>query len=181
MLIGITGKAGAGKDTSANHLWRKHGFVRIAFADPLKRAAQEIFGLTDEQTWGREFKEVVIPYWGMSPRRMFQMVGTDAMQSCFGRDVWVKRWMLSYDLVKNSDSVVVPDVRFQSEADLIHSLGGIVIQIDRDVENGLDADAKAHVSEDGLPTHCVDERVLNNDSIVHLCAKIDDIVRSRNG
>ena len=53
MLIGITGKAGVGKDTVAEHLWHKHSFVRIGLADPLKRAAQEIFGLTDEQTWSK--------------------------------------------------------------------------------------------------------------------------------
>lgn len=177
MLIGITGKAGVGKDTVAEYLWRKHSFVRIAFADPMKRAAQEIFGLTDEETWGRRLKEVVIPYWGLSPRRMFQLVGTDAMQTCFGRDVWIKRWKLSYDLVKCSDSVVVPDVRFEAEARMIHELGGIVICVDRRTNNDLEEDAKAHVSEAGINPKLIDHMLKNSGTIPTLYKNVENILK----
>jgi dephospho-CoA kinase len=56
-LIGITGKARSGKDTIARHLWAQHAFTRIAFADPLKLAAQSIFGLTHDQTWNDDLKK----------------------------------------------------------------------------------------------------------------------------
>jgi hypothetical protein len=51
-IIGIAGRAGAGKDTVADILVREHGFVKIALADPLKRACKEFFNFTDEQLWG---------------------------------------------------------------------------------------------------------------------------------
>ena len=35
-LIGLTGRAGCGKDTIASFLCEAHGFVQIALADPLR-------------------------------------------------------------------------------------------------------------------------------------------------
>jgi hypothetical protein len=52
MIIGITGKAGSGKDTVADILVKDHGFVRIGFADVMKRFCAEVFGFTDEQLFG---------------------------------------------------------------------------------------------------------------------------------
>ena len=52
MLIGICGKAGSGKDTVADLLVGRHGFAKVALADPLKRICREVFQFTDEQLWG---------------------------------------------------------------------------------------------------------------------------------
>jgi hypothetical protein len=52
MIIGMTGKAGSGKDTVADILVREHGFVKVAFADPLKRLVRDVYAFTDEQLWG---------------------------------------------------------------------------------------------------------------------------------
>ena len=49
---GNMGSAGAGKDTVANRLIEKHGFVKVGFADPMKRFVQDIFQFSDEQVWG---------------------------------------------------------------------------------------------------------------------------------
>lgn len=168
MLIGITGKAGVGKDTVADELWRKYAFTRIAFADPMKRAAQEIFGLTDAQAWSRDLKEVPIEYWGMSPRRIFQLIGTEAMQPTFGKDVWVRRWLLSYNLVKDSDHVVVPDVRFDHEAKMIQALGGFTLLITRGVESNLEQTAQAHISEAGINKDYIDLVIRNDGTIPDL-------------
>jgi hypothetical protein len=51
-IVGISGKAGAGKDTVAAHLVEHHGFVRMALADEMKRFAKKVFAFTDEQLWG---------------------------------------------------------------------------------------------------------------------------------
>lgn len=52
MLIGISGVAGAGKDTCADFLVRKENFVKVSLADPIKRAARDIFAFSEEQLWG---------------------------------------------------------------------------------------------------------------------------------
>lgn len=66
-VLGILGPAGSGKDLVADYLCT-NGFVKIAFADPMKRFARGAFGLTTEQLWGpseernREF-EVDEAWW----------------------------------------------------------------------------------------------------------------------
>ena len=49
MLVGITGKAGSGKDTVGDYLVKSHGFKKIALADPIKRLVKDVFVL-DEHT-----------------------------------------------------------------------------------------------------------------------------------
>jgi len=116
-LIGIAGKAGSGKDAIADHLWEHHSFLKMAFADPLKLAAAAMFGLDLSHFFDREEKEAKIKYWGLSPRQMAQLLGTEATKPVFGDDFWVRRWYLSFLLMKDTDHVVVPDVRFELEAE----------------------------------------------------------------
>lgn len=62
MIIGISGlcidrngrcrTAGAGKGAVAAHLLRKHSFVELAWADPMKRFCQDVYGFSDAQLWG---------------------------------------------------------------------------------------------------------------------------------
>ena len=49
------------------------------FADPLKNAIGEIFGFSYEQLHGKE-KEIVDPFWGVTPRELFQKIGTELFQ-----------------------------------------------------------------------------------------------------
>lgn len=172
-LIGITGKARSGKDTIAKHLFHQHAFTRIAFGDPVKLTAQQAFGLSEAQTWDDEYKEVVIPYWGMSPREIFQKVGTDAMRNTFGANVWIKRWSLSYLLLKDTDHIVVPDVRFDNEAELIRNLGGIIVDVQRGT--GLTGSTGDHASEKGLSS--LPDYVINNSGTLdELYAQVDYLV-----
>lgn len=172
-LIGITGKAHSGKDTIADHLWAEYAYTRIAFADPLKRAAQEIFGLSHEQVFDQELKEMMVEHWGMTPRQILQKLGTEAIRGTFGGDVWTKRWLLSYDFLKATDDVVVPDVRFDEEAALIRAQGGVIIEVRRGA--GLQGAAGQHTSEKGLslPPNFIIE---NNSTLDALYAEVEMIV-----
>ncbi len=51
-IVGISGKAGSGKDAVAHHLVTKHGFTQIAWADTVKSMAADIFMFTEDQLWG---------------------------------------------------------------------------------------------------------------------------------
>jgi hypothetical protein len=103
MLIGLTGKAGAGKDTSADYLVKQYGCVKIALADPLKRIAKEVFSFTDEQLWGpsemRNAPDERYPRWVadvagekvqqyLTPRYTLQQLGTEWGRNCYN-DVWI--------------------------------------------------------------------------------------------
>ena len=172
-LIGIAGKARTGKDTCAQYLWQRFGYTRIAFADPVKLAAQQIFGLSNEETWDDEFKEKAVNYWGMSPRELFQRVGTEAIRGTFGETVWIKRWLLTYTLVKETDHVVVPDVRSDLEAEFLRSLGGQILHITR----GSAPTVRAHSSENGVMIKDGDLEYANDKEIRDLVKFLDTIAK----
>ena len=52
MIIGIYGKKRSGKDTIANFLCEKYGFIKYGFGDPIKDIAKIMFGFTEEQLYG---------------------------------------------------------------------------------------------------------------------------------
>lgn len=173
-LIGITGKARSGKDEIARHLWAQHAFTRIALADPLKLAAQAAFRLGHQQTFNDELKETAIQPWGLSPRQIFQKTG-DIYKAAFGEDFWIKRWCLSYDLFKDTDHIVVPDIRFDEEATVICTLGGTLIRVVRG--DGLAGAEGEHRSETGI-TLPVDFTINNDGSLEDLWWEVDRIMRS---
>ena len=126
-IVGLCGKKRAGKDTIGNYLVQKHGFYRLAFADPLKVACQEIFGLSHDQTWGDE-KDTIDPYWKHSPRELFQTIGTDLLRknmSTYCPNITENIWIKSMDrkiqmlIKKGYQKFVITDVRFPDEFDYV--------------------------------------------------------------
>lgn len=171
-ILGLTGLAGSGKDTVAEFLMdQNQGYCR-AFADPLRRAAVEIFGLTHEQLLDRGLKEQEIPYWGMSPRQILQKLGTECIRDVFGPETWVKRAELELEMVKALDTreplgakvIVFTDVRFVEEAEFIHRHGGVVVRVNRP---GCVPES-AHSSENGLADECVDYELMNDGDLGQL-------------
>jgi hypothetical protein len=65
-IIGLLGQAGSGKDVVADWFYNK-GFLKMAFSDPMKRYAKDLFGYDREQLWGpSEFRnrdEVATDEW----------------------------------------------------------------------------------------------------------------------
>lgn len=58
-IIGINGVSGSGKDTAADFFVKKHGYVKIAFADEMKRIAKRIYPMmTVDHLWGPSAKRV---------------------------------------------------------------------------------------------------------------------------
>lgn len=51
-VLGLLGPAGSGKDLVADWLCKEAGFVKVAFADPIKRFAKKAFGIDGERLWG---------------------------------------------------------------------------------------------------------------------------------
>ena len=56
-LIGVSGRAGSGKDTAAGFLVKNHGWVSVAFADVMKRICASVYPfMTRENLWGPSAK-----------------------------------------------------------------------------------------------------------------------------
>ncbi len=146
MLIGVTGKAGVGKSTTAQVLVRDHGFVCVPFAGPLKKMLSAL-GLSDAELYG-DMKEVVNQFFGQTPRHMMQTLGTDWGREMIHPAIWLKAWELE---ASKHEKVIVDDVRFMNEVDLIKSLNGMVIRLDRNIAHN--PETAKHASESLMEGH----------------------------
>ena len=156
-IIGLAGRAGVGKDTAARFIQEQHpAWQIVAFADPLRRIAADLYDLTHEQMTDRALKERPTVEWGLSPRQILQRLGTEVV-----RAVHPKTWIFyALRTIADSDApgVIIPDVRFDNEVDLVRNLGGRLWWIDRPA---VDPIAK-HSSEQQVgESHC--DVVIRND------------------
>lgn len=181
ILIGLTGHtpqgttARVGKDTVAAFLTQQHHFAAFSFAEPLKHAAQIIFALTDDEMDDAN-KNVILPRWGMSCRTIYQQLGTEAVRSVFGDDLWTRRWEMEYQYFADKADVVVRDVRFANEAECIRRNGGVIVHIYRDHPDTDMGAASGHASEAGVGVELGD-RIINNDgTLADLAHKVDMLV-----
>ena len=155
LIIGLGGKAGAGKSTAAAYL-RRYGFVEMAFADSLKDVAGELFDLNWEQLHGA-LKEVPSARIGNSPRRIMQEFG----DAC--RRIWPEVFIscLRRRLFRFDGRVVVSDVRFLNEVRALEQLGAMLLRLERP---GLpEAGLPGHASEHELDSFQGWSYVIHND------------------
>lgn len=145
MLIGLSGLAGSGKSEVAAILVNEFGFTRVKFADPLKnmlRTLMRDMGYCEddiERHVEGDLKEAIIPEIGVTMRHLMVTLGTEWGRDAVHPDLWTRLWAASAD---NHTDVVVDDVRFVNEVDLIRGRGGKIWRIER---TGLVAGD--HVSE----------------------------------
>jgi len=143
-LLGICGRKGSGKSTAAQVLLDA-GWKRVKFADPLKNMLR-VIGLDDRHIEG-DLKELPCDLLGgKTPRWAMQSLGTEWGRNCIFPDFWMSLARREIALVlAQGYSVVVDDVRFDNEAQMIRDLGGSVLLIKR----GSDAPIE-HESEKGV-------------------------------
>jgi hypothetical protein len=177
-IVGICGNKFHGKDTIADYLVKNYGYSKISFGDPIKYALKSIFHFTDEQLWGNQ-KEVVDEYWKITPRETMQYVGTECFRECFGSrfpHIGEKIWLMSLQqemeiMIKNGkNKIVIPDVRFPNEADLIRQLNGKLIKVIRPALQSNDD----HASEKFIQQISVDN-IITNETFEQLYQSIDEI------
>jgi len=171
LLIGLTGKAMAGKDTVSGHLFRQYQFFRQAFANPLRDGLQAMFGLGDWH-FSPEKKEEVIDWIGKSPRELMQTLGTQWGRDLVHRDIWCRHmdWRIQPHLCRNAP-IVISDVRFIDEAQFIHSRGG---QIWRVLRPGAETTPHSdHTSEQESQRIVADVELINDGTIDELFERVD--------
>lgn len=175
-IIGITGKAGAGKDTLAKHLVSGWGYVRYSLADPIKDMLNARFGWDPANWEDRYWKENDL-YGGFSPRSWAQWLGTEVGRTLAGQDVWINALLVKAAWNGHAKRCVIPDVRFDNEAEAIINNGGIVIRVLRDVPG-----VAQHVSEAGVNDLWVDYTIYNDGNPYDMAGPLDKILRrwSRN-
>ena len=154
MLIGFSGKKGSGKSYFADYLVNNKLFIKLSFASPLKEITKILFNLSDEDVKDPIKKELINPKFNASPRELMQWLGTDIMREEFNKkfnysgSIWIDSVKDKIKtLLDNNKDVVIDDVRFQNEVDMIHSLGGIIINLRNNLDNTLTNSTSTHSSE----------------------------------
>jgi len=188
-IIGLCGKAGSGKDTVADYLVSVHDYTKLSFAGPLKAGVCAMFGWSPERLNDRVWKETALPVIGKSPREIMQTLGTEWGRKCVRNDLWLLLMLaaiekeIEYTAHLNTQTfsantfetrIVISDVRFENEAELIRAKGGTLYHIMRDVGS-----VAAHESEAGLSWHWSDYCVANKASKAELFQNVEDMICSR--
>ncbi len=132
-----------------------------------------MFGLTDDQLYDPKKKEEKDPFWGVTPRQLFQVIGTELLRCELpkllpafhtGDGLWIQMF---HKFITNhsSNRIAVSDVRFEKEAMAIRNLGGILIGIERPAAHEK---KDQHISEQEYLSISCDVYVKNDGSIEEL-------------
>ena len=167
-IIGFTGPAGAGKDLAASMIPGGH---RIAFADPLYQGLAAMLGVPEAVLRDRSAKERPFVGLGASPRQLLQTLGTEWGRQMICPEIWIELawWRWEQAAANGLGVIVVPDVRFENEAQMVRDHGGEVWMIHRP---GVEPVA-AHESEAGLPLRLIDRLIVNDGTVDQLRERVE--------
>ena len=179
MIIGISGKAGSGKDTAAkmlevlyanpnisyedfiNRRYKNFADIQVVhFADTLKETAQVLFRIGEWETNTQEGKKTTINWIGKTVRELLQGIG-QGLRDAIDFDLWVK---ILFANTEGWSNYIIADVRYPNEIEAIKERNGILLRIDRE-----GAGAGNHSSEIALDNYKEwDVHIENNGSIEDL-------------
>ena len=179
MIIGISGKAGSGKDTAAkmlevlyanpdisyedfaNKRYKNFADIQIVhFADSLKETAQVLFRIGEWETNTQEGKKTTINWIGKTVRELLQGIG-QGLRDAIDPNLWVK---ILFANTEGWSNYIIADVRYPNEVYAIKKRNGVLIRIDR-----KGAGAGNHSSETALDDYKEwDVHIENNGSIEDL-------------
>lgn len=174
-LVALVGVSGAGKDTAADYLGERHGFRRVAFADPLKEWVRTIFALSHEQLWGEE-RNCRDDRLNLTPRELYQRFG-DACRE-LDPDVLLRAFRSATEAARAAgERLVCTDVRTRAEFDALRAGGWRLFRVVRPGA-GAPGSAGEHATETGLRSVADAEfdGVLHNaGTVVELHTQLDHV------
>lgn len=167
-IIGISGKKQSGKDTVAmmiRDILHPRKVARIGFADDLKFEVSRACGTTI--AWVDEHKDEL--------RLLLQAWGTDFRRNLCDEDYWVKKMLMKIQpILSTVHTVIIPDVRFKNEADMVHNLNGYLLRIDRPIDS-----KDVHVSETELDHFIFPNVIVNNGSLENLKSEVTKFLTAK--
>ena len=185
-IIGITGKAGAGKDTMRRYIQDSNkSTVAYSFASPVYAMLETLLGgdMPPKDKYGHYDKNVVIKPLGVNLRYLLQTLGTDWGRNMVNLQIWIHKAEKWYKEVAKTDGrrsrrsskdaiIVFSDIRFNNEAEWVIGLGGDVYEVCRANAERL----QPHSSEAGIESTYVKARIYNDSDIEVFQNNISNIV-----
>lgn len=173
LIIGITGKAGVGKNKVAEYIANMPigNVFELSVAEPMKEIATIL--------WGWDFKDpdfdkdVPDIKTGIVPRAFLEDFGTDYIRGKWDDTVWTR--LLEEKLKYEGDVVfVVTDVRREEEARMIKENGGYIVKV---IREGTKVRSN-HITNAGIGDELVDWVINNDGTLNDLRNKTETVVRS---
>ena len=189
-LVGFVGAKRSGKDTAARALMTQ-GWRRMAFADALKKMSLKLRGVWVEVPEEAHLDSAITAVGGFAQyhevvdalgmekakdlvpdvRTLLQTLGTDCVRGTIGETAWtdliedrVRESLLRYD-----EPVVLTDVRFDEEFDLVRRLGGMNIGVWRgSLQSFNEAMERLWLDGDGFVTEGDDGSIIEHDADNHI-------------
>ncbi len=152
LIVVLSGRAGVGKSTAAELLVRKHGFLEVALATPLKQHVRNKYGLSHSDTDTQAGKAAPIPgmlvhaptdqfgyllhealgfdttpHTNWTPRKLLELEG--ALGRLMDPNHWVNKavWLIEHT---SYSRIVVSDLRFRDELTALRKLAsGSAVQV----------------------------------------------------
>lgn len=211
MIIGTLGFIGSGKNTVAKYLVENHNFIQDSFAAALKDLLSSTFswdrtlleGTTPES---RRWRETTDTWWAtklgipnFTPRYAMQYIGTDVLRMHFNDNLWIltlEKRLESF--IQNNKNVVVSDVRFKNEYNMLKQYGTKFIYVENVIPEwyniALDLNTSdytdkekqtiiensslngVHISEWDWVGLGYDEKIINNSTLEELFLTVDSII-----
>jgi len=202
MIIGISGKAGSGKDTTAHifqyldcckkyeyelngmsfenwclYSYRDDLWTVKKFATAVKQVASLLTGIPARDFEWAPVKEMSLgEQWNnMTVRDLLQKIGTDAIRDNVHENAWVNALMSQY---KEGDNWLITDVRFPNEANAIEERGGILVRLNRKSDVVINVN---HPSETALDDYDKFDFIIeNNGTIDELIGSVREMMNLLN-
>jgi len=181
-LIGLSGRKRVGKNLAAQYirdiLHKKDPHLltgEAGFANGVKYVAAEALSINRVTFFEDESKEKLFRIGKdteLTGREILQKVGTELFRVGMCDDFWVHRLM---KVISDQPDffMVVTDVRFPNEVDVIEAAGGIVIRLNRDT--GLKDN---HISETALDNYSFKRSIYNNGTKEALRIALEDLIKT---
>jgi len=141
---------------------------------PFKLAAQAFFGLSDDQTWDVTQTTVKNPFWGITPKQMFQLLESMTLNSF--NDYFEQRSQRPITLssriitpLNTHQIMVISDIRFENEANFVRQHQGQIWHIIRHNAKKVND----HSSERGVMIK-EEDVIINNNSTLEILAQTVD-------
>lgn len=169
-LVGLTGRAGAGKDTAASFLVA-NGWKQVSFAEPIRAFVASLLGCTVKDLNETGFKERPhAALGGKSPRFAMQTLGTEWGRNTINPDLWLDLAMRKAAEQRfEGFAVVISDVRLDIEAKAIIASGGRVFEI---VRPGDAIACSGHITEAGIDASLIAATIDNSGDFEQLARSL---------
>ena len=142
-IIGLAGRAGSGKSTAARLLCEYHAFVEVALGDPSTRALASLLNRR---------RAIADDLWLIMARRHIDQLTAQAARLHIA-------------------GIVISDLRYPDEADMVRQLGGTVWHIVRAAPP-----VAAHCSEAGITPQPGDRTLDNTGTLDQLETSIEHLL-----